>query len=378
VRVAIDGDFLARPLTGSGRYLQRLLVEFARPGRSDRNDVRVFGPPLAAAPSGYTALRPPLGVRNENVAKVLFEQFALPRAAAMAGADLLHYPFFAAPLVATVPVVVTVHDLIPMILPAYRAGATVRLYTALVAAATRRAKLIVADSAASRDDIVRHLGVPAERVRVVLLAADERFRPCDDPGALDALRARLALPERFILYLGGLDERKNVPRLVEAYALARRMGLDLPLVIAGRLPAPSPLFPDVRGPVERLGLGDHVVFCGPGTEADTSPLYQAATAFVYPSTYEGFGLPPLEAMACGTPVVCSNNSSLPEVVGDAALTVDPTSVEALASALTAVGTDADLRESLRARGLARAATFSWERAARETEEAYAAALGRPR
>ena len=372
MRIAIDGDFLARPLTGSGRYLQRLLVEFERSGR---DDVRVLGPRLASPPPRYTTLATPFDGRAGPLAKVWLEQVALPRAAARLGADLLHYPYFAAPLRSACPVVATVHDLIPMILPAYRAEARVRLYTALVAAATRLARLVIADSAASRDDIVRRLGVPPERVRVVLLAADERFRPSDDPAAVEDLRRRMGLPDRFILYLGGLDQRKNVPALVEAYALARRRGLGLPLAIAGRIPPPSLLFPDVRGPVERLGLGEHVLFCGPGTEGDTPLLYQAATAFVYPSLYEGFGLPPLEAMACGTPVVCSNTSSLPEVVGDAALTVDPTSEDALADALVAVGRDDGLREDLRRRGIERASRFSWERAARETAEAYDAVVG---
>ena len=372
MRIGVNATFLSRPLTGSGRYVHRLLREL--PLLSD-HELVAFGP-AGLRPIGLS-WRPVPSVfdgRSDRLAKVWFEQVAFPRACANAGAGLLHYPYFAAPLITSLATVVTVHDLIPLILPEYRASALVRLYVALVAAATKRARLLITDSAASRDDLISRLAVPPSRIRVVHLAADERFRPTDDPSSIARVRRRYGLPDEFLLYLGGLDRRKNVPRLLEAYALARRQGLALPLVVAGSLPKPSPLFPDLRGHVDRLDLRRCVVFCGPGDDEDTPLLFQAATAFVFPSLYEGFGLPPLEAMASGAPVVCSNSSSLPEVVGDAALTVDPEDVEAISAALVTVSRDASLREELRRRGLARAAQFSWQRTARETLAAYEEAV----
>ena len=369
MRVGLNALFLARPLTGSGRYVRHLVEELARLGRG--HEYLLFGPAGAQpAELAWRSVRTPFDSWSEILAKVWFEQVGFPRACRRAGVDVAHYPYFAAPLAGLRPVIVTAHDLIPMLFPQYRGSARVRLYTALVAASARRASLVITDSAASRDDVVRRLGVPEERVRVIYLAADERFRPAADPAAVDAARRRYGLPDEYLLYLGGLDYRKNVPRLLQAYALAHREGLALPLVVAGSLPRPSALFPDLRGEVERLGLSSSVVFCGPGADEDTPLLFQAATAFVYPSLYEGFGLPPLEAMACGTPVVCANSSSLPEVVGDAALTVDPTDVTGLAAALRTIARDAGLREDLRGRGLARAAQFSWRRTAEETLAAY--------
>jgi len=382
VRLALNAAFLARPLTGSGRYVHHLVLEL---GRLDPDlDLRCFGqagsPPAGSLPTelGWRALGSPfvggplgrLGARAEDLSKVWFEQLALPLAARAERRELLHYPYFAAPLASAIPVAVTVHDLIPVIDSRYRTSALFRLYVALAVAGTRRARLILTDSVASRADVIGRLGVAEERVRVVYLAADERFAPTVDAAELAAFRARLGLPDKYLLYLGGHDYRKNVIGLLEAFALAWGQGLRLPLVVAGRLPKPGPLFPDLPGAVERLGLRGQVLFPGPGDDADTPRLYQAATAFVFPSTYEGFGLPPLEAMACGTPVVCSSASSLPEVVGDAAISFEPTDCLALATALLRVATDAELRADLRERGLARAAQFSWRKCAAETLAAY--------
>ena len=159
-------------------------------------------------------------------------------------------------------------------------------------------------------------------------------------------------------------------RLLDAYALARREGLRLPLVLAGGIPTPGPLFPDVRAEVARRDLSESVLLPGWISDDDQPSVFASATLFVYPSLYEGFGFPPLEAMACGTPVVCSSASSLPEVVGDAALQVDPTEVASLAAGLVAVGTSPALRASLRARGLEWAAGFRWADTAAATARAY--------
>ena len=357
MRIGMNAFFLNQPATGSGQYTHHLLKALARvePG----HDYFPFSP-----------TRAPLGELEENLAKVWFEQVSFPWACWYHSVDVAHVPYFAPPLWPTVPTVVTIHDLIPMILPAYRGSILVRTYTRLVATAARRAHAIVADSECSKRDIVRLLGIPPQRVRVIYLAAEERFQPIEDEAWLGNMRRHYGLPERYILYLGGFDQRKNVPTLIRAFARARETLGDIPhLVIAGHPPErESSLFPDPRRVVAELGL--EVFFVGWVAEEDKPALYSGAACFVYPSLYEGFGLPPLEAMACGVPVVVSNTSSLPEVVGDAGLLVDPLDVDALAEAMIAVLSDEDLRASLRQKGIARAKRFSWERTARETLEAY--------
>jgi alpha-1,3-rhamnosyl/mannosyltransferase len=190
---------------------------------------------------------------------------------------------------------------------------------------------------------------------------------------LEAVRRKYGLPEYFVLYLGSNKPHKNLGRLVEAWAQFRNSKFEIrSLVVAGHWDS---RYPQAQQKATELGLGEAVRFLGDVSEADLPALYNLATVFAFPSLYEGFGLPPLEAMACGTPVVCANTSSLPEVVGDAALLFDPLDVPALAAALAQALSDADLRTALHARGLARARLFSWERTARETLAVYRQAVG---
>jgi glycosyltransferase involved in cell wall biosynthesis len=376
MRVGINAFFLSQPATGSGQYTHHLLKALARaePG----NEVLPLAPharlqavPTCHLPPSAFNLQP-LTCIAQNLAKVWFEQVSFPRACRRRSVDVAHVPYFAPPRCPPVPTVVTIHDLIPMLLDAYRGSALVRAYTRLVATGARRARAIIADSECSKRDIVRLLGIPPQRVHVIYLAAEERLQPVEDEVRLGNVRRRYGLPERYVLYLGGLDQRKNVLTLIRAFARTREV-LDDPhrLVIAGRLPErESPLFPDPRRVVAELGLGEAVRFVGWVAEEDKPALYSGAACFVYPSLYEGFGLPPLEAMACGAPVIASNASSLPEVVGDAGLLVAPQDVDALAEAMIAVLSDEELRASLRQKGAARAKRFSWEKTARETLGVY--------
>jgi len=253
----------------------------------------------------------------------------------------------------------------------------VRAYTRLVAAAARRADFVLTDSVASQQDIVRHLGVPARRVRAVPLAAHPRFRPPSDAAALAAVRQKYSLPDRYLLYLGGFDQRKNIPLILQAFA---RLLTELPeakLVVAGRLPLQdSDFFPDPRRIAQALRLGDAVQFIGWAPEEEKPALYAGAVALVFPSRYEGFGLPPLEAMACGTPVVGSTAASLPEVIGDGGLLVAPDDAAGLAGAMSRLWRDDALRAALSRQALTQAAGFSWPRVARETQAVYNQVLGR--
>lgn len=268
--------------------------------------------------------------------------------------DLLFVPAHVIPAVCPVPAVVTVHDLGYRFFPDAHPWRQ-RLYLDL---STRysagRAVRVIADSEATRRDLTRLYGVPAEKISVVYPGRDEAFGYCDPV----AVRARYALPETYILHVGTLQPRKNLLRLMEAVdALPEAVHL----VLAGR-PGwlAEPILAAARARGQRVRLLEYV------PEADLAGLYSGAAAFAFPSLYEGFGFPVLEAMACRTPVVSSDTSSLPEVVGEAGLRVDPLDVAALAEALRRALTDAAVRADLIGKGVQQLQRFSWDRAARET------------
>ncbi len=351
MKIVINGTFWDKPTTGSGQYLRALLPALKR----------------RAPENAYALISPKAG--GGNLAKLWFEQVVFMHACRREHADITHVPYFASPLFSPTRTVVTIHDLIPLRLPAYRGSLLVRAYTRLVAASARRANAIIADSECSQHDIVNHLGIDAARVHVVYLAADVRYRPVDDT----VVRAKYALPEKYLLYLGGFDQRKNVRVIIEAFThLPEFHARGYRLALAGvRLGEDSAFFPSPQRIARQVGLPKEAIqYIGWVDEDDKPALYSGATAFLFPSLYEGFGLPPLEAMACGAPVVCSNASAMPEVVGDAALQVDPHDVSAWADAIHAVLTDAARRAAIRERGIAQSKKFSWDRAADETLAVY--------
>jgi glycosyltransferase involved in cell wall biosynthesis len=315
---------------------------------------------------------PGFAANNENMEKVVWEQVTGPAAARQAGVDIFHVPYFAPPLLPRTPTIVTIHDVIPLRLPSYRAGASVKAYTQLVSRAAHSAAMIITVSQHAKQDIMNALKLPAQRIRVTYEAAGEEYRPVTDPAVLATARTRYSLGKRYILYLGGLDQRKNVPQLVRAFAhlYARINDPKLQLLVAGNPDKQSgPLFPDPRPVAADLGMTGQIIYRFI-EEEDKPAIYSGASLFVFPSIYEGFGLTPLEAMSCGTPVVCSNLTSLPEVVGDAALCINPDSLEELVDAMYRVLTDSTLAADLRTRSLKRAAQFSWEKTATETLSVY--------
>ena len=381
MRIAISGMFWGQPRVGSGQYLRGLLSGLARvapeheylllmPSYQPSPDLA--GGTIAAGPPSIVAVSMPLDGRSANLAKLWFEQVAAPAAAARLRADLLHVPYFAPPLRSRVPVVASVLDIIPLLLPEYRGGAKVRAYMRLVARAARRASQLIAISEASRRDIIARLGCAPARVTTTPLAAGEQYRPVGHAAAQVAERYGLRGP--LVYYVGGLDARKNVPLLLRAWARLRRAGgPPATLVLAGRALGGDPqLFPDIDRLIDELDLRESVARIDV-PHADGPLLYSAASAFVYPSRYEGFGLPPLEAMACGAPAVVSDASSLPEVAGDAALLVSPDDEAGWAAAIWRLLADQRLSAELRRRGLERAAQFSYDRVARATLRVYAAA-----
>jgi glycosyltransferase involved in cell wall biosynthesis len=316
---------------------------------------------------------PKLAAQRAGLEKLFWEQRTFPRAARQADADLLHVPYFAPPLrTFAIPSLVTILDVIPQRLPAYRASSAQQFYSQLVGRAARRATTIIAISHHCKQDIVDTLGIPADRIIVTYLAPDPRLRPASAETRQD-LRRRLGLNGPFILNVGGMDVRKNIAGLIQAFAeVYRQLGNpDLRLFIAGN-PAKlgsDVIFPDWRPHAEKLGVTDKLV-CAPVAEEDLATLYSAADCFAFASLYEGFGLTPLEAMACGAPVVCSDKTSLPEVVGDAGLLVDPMDPRAFSAALLRVLTSTETAQELRTRGLAQSARFTWDRTASDTRAVY--------
>lgn len=283
-------------------------------------------------------------------------------------ATLYHSPYYLMPYRPGVPTVLTAYDVIPLVYPRYYTTAQRLVFRLAHALALKTARITLAISEATKVDLVRRLGAQPDRIRVTPLAADPRFAP-QSTAAIQTARGKYGLPDRYLLYVGSNKPHKNLMRLVSAFASRQIPTSDLQLIIAGSW---DNRYPEAR---QLAAQHDHIRFLGPIDDADLPALYGGALAFVFVSEYEGFGLPPLEAMACGAPVIAGNTSSLPEVIGDAGLLVDPHDVRAITAALTRLIDDERLRAELKLRGLERAAQFSWERTARLTLAAYHAVWG---
>jgi len=305
---------------------------------------------------------------SRAAARVLWEQLAQPWALHRIGADLVHAPAFVGPLFAPCPTVITIHDLSFIRFPELFRPAN-RLYlTTMTRLSARRARRLIAVSAHAAAETAQLLGVPPERIDVVYHGVDPIFRPLP-ADKVAAFRQRHGLPEQFVLCVGTLEPRKNQTRLVEAFA--RIHDSQVKLVLVG---GKGWLYDELFARVKALGLSNEIIFPGYAMNDELPLWYNAASILAYPSLYEGFGLPVLEAQACGTPVLTSNVSSLPEAAGDAALTIDAYDVEALATELERLLTDEPLRHELRERGLTHARQFTWPHTAQETARVYHRAL----
>ncbi len=364
MRIAID----ARKLRdfGIGTYLRNILIELSRldqqteyvvlcrPEDQDSGDVlgRNFRMVPETAPTYSIA-----------------EQFRIPLSLARERVKLVHEPHYVLPPAIRCRSVVTIHDCIHLMFPQYLPSKLAYVYAkGSMWSATRKADRVLTVSQASKRDILRFFDIPPEKVEVIYNAIDERFLGPADTIRMDLTRQRYQLDHPFVLYVGNIKPHKNIERLVAAFAIARRTGPDdLKLIIIGD---ELSKYPVLRQSVHRHKLDKHVRFLGFQPQETLAAFYRLARAFVFPSLYEGFGLPPLEAMACGTPVVTSNVSSLPEVAGDAALLVDPRDSDAIAGGIVRAATDETLRAELIAKGLARARDFSWKQSVAKIHAIY--------
>ena len=362
MKIAIDAHMVGERETGNESYTVNLLRGLAATDSGDIIQV------LTPHPGRLRAIID-LPARFEIIPVTpaqpwLRIPFAMPSAVRRHGSELLHVSYIAPPLVRC-PTVVTVHDLSFLIYPKSVTLRTRLILGSLVPLSIRRAARVIAVSEHTKRDLIERYGIPAEKITVVYEAAGPAFHETS------ATSLPPGVTEPFVLAVGNVEPRKNLERLVDAFAaLASGGTFSGQLVIAGKQTGRAE---SVGRAVRNHGLERRIVFTGYLTEAELNGLYNRAALFVYPSLYEGFGLPPLEAMRCGCPVVASNASAMPEVLGDAALLVDPRSSPAIAQAMEAVLTRTELRQALREKGRRRAERFSWEKAALETRAVYAAA-----
>ena len=369
-RIAIDArkfrDF------GIGTYIRQIALQLhASPG--DLDYVLLCRP---ADADELAALLPRFDrVTTAALPYSIGEQFRIPWRLLRTGADLLHEPHYVLPPLTRCRSVVTIHDCIHLMFPQYLPNSLAYYYArGAMFAATHQADRVLTVSEASKRDILRYYDIPPEKVQVIYNAMDERFLTPPDEATTDRVRQRYQLNHPFVLYVGNIKPHKNIERLVAAFSQARPLGpVGLKLVIVGD---DLSNYPKLRQVVHRHQLDKHVRFLGYQPQETLASFYRLAGAFVFPSLYEGFGLPPLEAMACGTPVVTSNVSSLPEVAGDAALLVDPTDTDAIAHGIVQALTDSTVSARLREAGPRRAREFSWARSARQIAAVYREVLAR--
>jgi len=368
VRVGLIVYGLERPLGGISRYTLELIRAIAalhpRPHLVLLTAGRAGG---LAATNSYRHV-PLLGCRLLP-GLIMLGNVMIPLAVRREGLDVVHDPTGVTPFLfgaGRARTVVTVHDVFPWSCPGTSTLLDTLIYRCWLPRLLPRVDAVITVSQASKADIVHYLKVPTDRVHVIYEGVDAAYRPLSN-AEVAMIRARYGLPEGYILFVGSVEERKNLRRLLQAYAWLRETGIQRTLIVVGPR---KWKYSGILATLKELNLEEHVIFTGYVPDADLPALYSGADLFVFPSLYEGFGLPPLEAMACGVPVVTSNTSSLPEVVGDAGLMVDPYDVEALAEAMHRVLTDALLREELIHKGLERARQFTWGRAAQETIAVY--------
>jgi glycosyltransferase involved in cell wall biosynthesis len=365
MRIVIDARTISDHFPGIGRYTYHLARRLAT--LKDRDELLLaYNPETANTRFDIGALAAEPGVRIVPTTARPFtmrEQLRLPYELHRLVPDVTHFPYPIVPYAAPRPSVLTIHDIIPIRCPQYFSLRQRILYRISLSLALRSATLVICPSEATCADLKAVVEINDSRLHVVPHAVSESFRPCEKD-EVARIQAAYGLPEQYLLYVGSNKPHKNLTALIDAYG---RVQAAPPLVVAG---SEDPRYMQARRKIEALGLKGRVFVAGAIKESDLPALYCGARAFVFPSLYEGFGLPPLEAMACGTPVACSSISSLRETVGDSALLFDAEDPASIAAAIERLINDERLRMELQERGFRRATEMSWDSTARKTLDLY--------
>lgn len=370
MRIGIDYTAASRQRAGIGRYTRSLINALARLDTTNRYTLYIpadaqYLDDARAFPKNFRLARAPL---NERYMVALWQRarVPLPVETFTGAADVFYSPDFVLPPTRARKKILTIHDLSFKRIPETAVPNLKWYLEGAVPRAVERADLILADSDATRDDLIELFHAPADRVQTLYSGYDALFRPITDNKELERVRATYKLEKPFILHVGTVEPRKNLVRLIEAFSRLRQHR-DLDLVIAG---GRGWMYDEIYAAPQKFGVSESVRFLGFTPDADLPALYSLAELVAYPSLYEGFGLPVLEAMACGAAVVTSNNSSIPEVAGDAAMMVDAHDTEAITWAMQRVLDDPQWRAALQHKGIEQAKKFSWDKSARELREAF--------
>lgn len=362
LELAFDASFLSLPASGIGTYVRGLSSALIARQREFGLNIRLVEPKRGRI------LQP-----GHKLHRFLWDAAGVTPATLNQGGrpDLLHLPQMSAPLIAPAPMVITIHDVIPLVLDDYRASRAMRTYLNLMVRTSRRARVIIAPSEAAKADIARVLGIAPDRIVAIPEAADPTLTPDHSGAAKQMVKEQWGIDGPFLFNIGGFDRRKNLPLTIESFAAALPDLLPgTKLVIAGAPHSENAMiFPPLDPIIRQHGLQDHVVLTGRVSDEQRRALYQAATGYVTASSYEGFGLTPLEAMACGVPAIVANRTSLPEVVGNAGMIVEPT-VDALAEAMIVLLTNDAIHAELSRKSLERSRQFTWDAAAEQTVAVY--------
>lgn len=371
MQVLIDLTQVPVGRMGIGSYAENLLNQFREvaPDISFTVALQSDDPALRAAiPARVRILQFPARLFRWLPGRLFFEQVILPWLARRHRAEVIHSLHYSLPLLPTrARRVVTMHDMTAYVLPHMHPWFKGEYMRVFIRQAVRHADRLIFVSSSALEDCRRWFRLPLDNAAVIHHGNSDAFRPDGPPEALTEVRSRYGLPSRYLLYLGTLEPRKNIPLLLRAFAQLAKAHPEARLVIAGKK---GWYFDEIFHTVEMLKLADQVVFTGYVDEADKPALIRGAFLFLYPSLHEGFGVPVIEAMASGVPTIAGNRTSIPEIAGDGARLIDPESLPEMTAALEALYTDAAARSELAARGLAQASKFSWKKTAEETAAIY--------
>jgi glycosyltransferase involved in cell wall biosynthesis len=368
MRIGIDATALPSQPVGAGNYIIQLIRSLVNLESGDK--FVIF-----AQESGHSLINIS---DSENVdwvifadrkpgSRLLWEQIIFPKHIQESGIELLHSLHYTQPLRLPCSSVVTLHDMTFFLYPRLHTLARRWFFPLMIRTSAKRADALIAISESTRQDAIQILGIPPKKITTTQLGVDSSFQPIKDNESRRNVAEKYDLPEKFILYVGLVEPRKNLPLLINAYQRLAARGTDYQLVIVGRF---GWMYEDVTRQIKQLNLGDKVHLTGYVPQEDLPLVYNLASLFVYPTRYEGFGLPALEAMACGTPVITTNVSSLPEIVAEAGLLIPPDDVQALYEAMESVLDDRKLGHDLSRKGTVRSAKFTWQRTAQQTLQIY--------